>query len=1229
MKKTSHSKQHRLARAIGSRPVLVAGALVTVYLAGGLFGVPALLQWQLPKQAESRLGATLELGKVYFNPFTLALDMRDVSLRTRREGALLSADRLRIDFELSSLLHRAWTFADILLDQPTLNVELDKDGKLNLQPIIDALNAGPKREPGAPPRLLVQHLSLKNGVLNYVDQRLAQPLVAHLAPLSFEASDLTTIPSQTGSFRFSARSEAGETLNGGGSLGLQPLNASGSVDLAGLRMETLARALHSQLPWRKAAGGIALRGDWRFGMSGDALSGELDKLELKLAGFSLAEPKGTQPALTLDVARLFLPKATLGFAGGLQFHAAEPELSLGTTGIAVGGNSLQLPGAAFRGKALALQTGEKTALSLSDAALSLPRLQWKAGSGSVDAAAPALKLASLAMTFEHAGMALAAEAPALSMKSLSRQGAEGAIQLGAASLGARRLDARSRGREPFGVEAQGARLALADTAWRRARNADRLAALGNGSLDAARLKLSLPASGAQLSLNGVDAAIGKLLLNAPGANGELAHVDAASLRGGALDLAARRVDLGTLTLAGGAAALRLEKDGGFNWGALAAAPSTDKPASSAAAAPAAPAASATPAAPASAAPPWRVTAKTVALQRFSANLADARQTPAAALALDAIDASLSGIDTAATAPAQLRLSARAGAGSLSVNGGIGLADGAGELAIKASGLPLQPVQPYLAGIGRLALASGTLSADGRLKLAGKGREPMLAYAGSAALNGVAIDQTAPRQPFLAWKSMAANDMRLQLSPNRLYIGQLQLDGPVGELLIAQDGSVNVARVLAQDKAAKGELKAAPAAKPAAAQEAVDPFPVTISRLRIDNGTMTFADFSQQPQFSTRMRDLHGVMTGLSTVPGRRAQLQFDAGIGEYGEARISGSMNPFKPAYATDVRVDFRNVDLSALSPYVVRFAGYEVDSGTLSMDLRYRVEQSRLVGENSVVLDKVQLGKKVESKGALDIPLELALALLRDENGVVRIGVPVSGDLQNPQFSFGAVVRHALGNVLRNIVSAPFRALASLLKVGGGEALDSIDFDPGSAALAPPERQKLDRLAKALTQRPGVNLLVHPSLNREADAAALRSLALRRDVLTKIGVKLDAGEDPGPVNTAAPRVQRAIDALAAERLPDARNLKPPAGMAPDAWHDKLLERLAAVQPLPPDALATLQKHRGEAVRAALVSAAGLPADRVALAQPEEVDKLEEGEVATRLELAAGEQTQARAQPAQ
>jgi hypothetical protein len=1235
MNKDSHSKPNRFARVIGSRPVLVAGALVTVYLAGGLFGVPALLQWQLPKQAQSRLGATLELGKVYFNPFTLALDMRDINLRTRREGALLSADRLRIDFEMSSLFRRAWTFSDILLEQPMLTIELDKDGRLNLQPILDALKSPEDQKKGAPPRLLLQHLSLKNGSINYADQSLAQPLITHLYPLSLEMTDLTTLPSQSGSFRLSARSEAGEILAASGAIGLAPLSASGNLDLSGLKMQTIARALHRQLPWTQTAGSFALRSDWRLGMSGDALSGELEKLEFTLASLSLAAPKAKQPTFALESARLLLPKAQLGFAdGGVQLNAADPELSLGPASLAAGDSGLQAAGGAFSTQELMLASGAKTALTLKEATLSLARLQLKQAGASLDVTAPALKAAGFTVDQDGDALKLNADAPSFSIRGMERQGAEGGIRLGASSVAARSLEAGRRARQPFALQAQQARLTLAEAAWRRPRDRDPAATLAGGTLDAAALKLSLPDAGAQLTASGMQAGLNRLLLKDPRQNAELAHVDTASLREAALDLAARRFDLGTLSIAGGSASLRLEKDGGFNWSALAGAPQAASPGEAQPPAPAEPqpaaVAQARPGKPAAA--PWRVTARNIELKRFAANLADARQTPAAALTLDAIDASLTDVDTAGSAPAQLRLSAQAGAGRLALSGKLGLGDGAGDLALKADSLPLQPVQPYLAGIGRLALASGTLSADGRLRLAGKGTGPMLSYTGSAALNGVAVDQTAPREHFLSWKAMQAEDMRLQLSPNQLYIGQLRLDGPVGELLIAQDGSVNVAQVLQQDKAAKQEATAASAKQPPAAAEAkadgADSFPVTISRLRVTNGTLTFADFSQQPQFSTRMREFSGVMTGLSTVPGRRARLKFDARVADYGEARIEGSMNPFKPAYATDVRMDFRNVDLHALSPYVVRFAGYQVDSGTLSMDLHYQVKESRLVGDNRFVLDKVQLGKKVESEGALDLPLELALALLRDENGVINIGVPVSGDLQNPQFSFGAVVRHALGNVLRNIVSAPFRALASLLKFGGGEALDTINFDPGSASLSPPQRQKLDKLARALAQRPGVKLLVHPALNPQEDASALRALALRREVLTKIGVKLDAGEDPGPVNTASPRVQRAIAALAAERLPDARSLKPPAGMAADAWHDQLLERLVAVEPLAQDALAALQRERGEAVRAALTQQEGLGTERVALAQPEEADKLQDGEVPTRLELAAAQAGQGQGQAA-
>src|SRR5690349_20460753 len=132
MSKFLRVNHERFSRVAGSKPVLVAGALAVTDLAGGLFIVPAVLKWQLPEQAQARLGATLTLGNVYFNPLTLTLELNDISLRTAREGALLAADKLRADFELSSLFRRAWTFADIQLEQPALRIEFDKQGALNL-----------------------------------------------------------------------------------------------------------------------------------------------------------------------------------------------------------------------------------------------------------------------------------------------------------------------------------------------------------------------------------------------------------------------------------------------------------------------------------------------------------------------------------------------------------------------------------------------------------------------------------------------------------------------------------------------------------------------------------------------------------------------------------------------------------------------------------------------------------------------------------------------------------------------------------------------------------------------------------------------------------------------------------------------------------------------------------------------------------------------------------------
>ncbi|SMP53277.1 DUF748 domain-containing protein [Noviherbaspirillum suwonense] len=1216
MSKSISNLRHRFDRIAGSRPMLAVGTVAIAWLAGGLFGVPALLKWQLPQQAQRQLGATLTLGEVYFNPLTLALEVNDISLRTVREGTLLSAGKLRADLEMSGLFRRAWTLADIQLEQPMLRIEYDKQGALNLQPLLSALQKNPAPPDQPPARMLLQRLSIRNGRVDVVDQRLQQPLIARISPVTLDASDIGTLPDAAGKWTLAARSEAGEVLRAGGSLGLQPVALRGTLDLAGVQAGTLARALHRQVTLTDVAGTLGLHGEIDAALAGGALAATLDKVELTLAGLAL---KSGAAVIAVESGTLALAHAQLAQAeAGLQGRIADISLALGSSSLAQGATRLRFPEARYSSRALLLAPGSDNAYVLEESAMSLPQLALKQAGSDMALSAPAAKAGRLALKPLAGGFSMRADDAALTLAGMTRQEGAQKLRSGAAALDVRSASTRREGSAPLTVRLNAPKVSVAALNVSGAR-AEPLYGLAEGRGAAESVTLSLPASGPDALVDGLSATLRKLVANDARQPGELAHADSLELKGARLRLASRQLDLGSLTLADGAASVRFASDGSLNWTGPAASPAVASPAAPATTPSSVSTASTASTPPpdkapvaarrAPAAAPWRITADSIDLRNFSASYADARQQPPLAVDADNIVASVSALDTAGAAPARVALRAGVGGGTLQAQGSLQLQDYGGEFDIKAAGLPLKLAQPYITEAARLVLTGGTLSGAGKLRV-GNATGPKITYAGSASLDKVAIDETAPRQPFLSWDAISAANMRLALSPNRLEIGQLNIAGPVGKLIIAEDQTVNLSRVFRKSPA-PGAQKTAAASAPAKAADG-DPFPVSIARIRVDDGVLTFADFSQQPQFSTRMHDFEGVMTGLSSAPGSRAQMQFNAAIADYGDARISGAMNPFKPAYATDVRMNFRNVDLSQLTPYVVRFAGYRVTAGTLSSDLRYQVKEGRLVGDNRFVLNKVRLGEKVESPTAMDLPLKLALSLLEDENGIINIGVPVTGDLQNPQFSFGAVARRAIGTVLRNIVSAPFRALASLFG-GGGEKMDVIAFDPGSAELAPPEQQKLDKLAEALAKRPAVKLLVHPAVSAEQDEAALRSLAARRALLGRMGVKLAADEEPGPVDTAGPDVQKAIVALYRERFPGEAP-QPAADVTPEAWHAQLLDKLIAAQPLPQDALAALQKERGSMVREQLVKSS-LPESRIALGKPEQATGAQDGDIATRLEL--------------
>lgn len=618
-------------------------------------------------------------------------------------------------------------------------------------------------------------------------------------------------------------------------------------------------------------------------------------------------------------------------------------------------------------------------------------------------------------------------------------------------------------------------------------------------------------------------------------------------------------------------------------------------------------------------PDWRYRLDKLELTGFDVAFSDGTVAPVSKLALRDIALGVDGIsdDWRKAVPFKASFGVDGG-GSFDATGNIVPGVPSADIDFKLADLAIKPAQSYLSGFARLKIASGRLSTQGHASYGPEGA----AFNGGFSLRDLQLDEADTGNLFLAWKFLGGASV--DLTPAKLDIDELVLDGLDGKLIINKDKSLSFRRILTHAK---------PANQPG--QPASPGFLVNVDRLRFDRGEMDFADYSLSLPFGTRIVDLNGVISGLSNRRGARGQIELDGQVDDYGLARAVGQLNLRDPADFMDLKVIFRNIEMSRLTPYAATFAGRKIDSGKLSLDLEYRIKQRQLEGENKIVMDQLTLGERVDSPQAHDLPLDLAISILQDSDGRIDLGLPMSGSLDDPEFSFGALVWKAFTNVLSGIAGAPFRALGALF--GGGEKFENIVFDTGSAHLTPPEHEKLVRLAEALAKRPVLTISVH-GVYADTDRNALRDTELRLTVAHLSGQHVEEGEDPGPIATHQPKVRSALEKLFSDRFGSGelaalkegfRRANPGqleesvAGRAIAGlkglfrekrtlsdqevsalkgtdFYTVLFERLRNAIEIDEKKLLALAAMRGEATAAALKEA-GAPADRVALLSAEKV----------------------------
>lgn len=734
----------------------------------------------------------------------------------------------------------------------------------------------------------------------------------------------------------------------------------------------------------------------------------------------------------------------------------------------------------------------------------------------------------------------------------------------------------------------------------------------------------------------VNAALGPVRVQS--GSQQVAELRHAALVNAGMKLAENRIDIEALELNGAKATVTLDKKKNLNWADI-----LKK-------APGAPAA--TPARPGTA----NVSPVVVQLARLS--LADLEvdivdQLPAAPVKLDVAKGFVTlkdlSLDLDKAVPLEAGFALKQG-GRFDASGTVVPGRASGQLDVKLTALSLKPFAPYVNQFARLNLRSGTASTHGKLAFAQTKRGVKLDFRGGFAVDDLAITEEDTGDAFLGWKKLSSGSLDFRLGPNRLHMNELVALNPFGKVIIFEDKTINLQRILrSSDKppvVATG--KPAPSAQPAAA------FPLAIERLRIVGANAEFADLSLTPQFGTRMHDLGGVVTGLSTDPATTAQVELDGKVDDYGSARVRGSIQPFRATDFTDLTLAFRNLEMTRLTPYSGKFAGRRIDSGRLSVDLEYKIKDRQLAGENKFVVNKLKLGERVDSPDALHLPLDLAIALLEDSNGVIDLDLPVSGSLDDPQFSYGKIIWKAIVNVLTKLVTAPFRALGKLMGISA-EKMEAVNFDPGSSALMPPEQEKLKTLAEALAKRPALTLSLAPGYDPEADRRALQEQAMRMEAVAVAGIKLAPGEAPGPVDVNNYKIQtwledryaasagkedyqklrtsfrdknagaaaRVLESEMVERL--ARRFKTRDTGPISAFHAELLERLTRQAKIADEALLKLAQARGQVMHDALVKL-GLDASRVSVSEPIK-QTAKEKLVGSKLNLGADAKPKAEAAP--
>jgi len=1186
------------------KKLLIAAGVCAALLLFTITILPLIVRNKAVTALEETTGRKVRIEKVAINPFTLTVTVKGFALAEQDGGPFVAVGTVRTSLGMASIYKRALILSQVSLDAPALTFARLAANSYSFNDIIERLKAKPKKESTSPFLFSLNNISITNGSIDFLDRavdggrnhtvrnlNIAVPFISNIPYLVEKYTDphISAIVNNA-PFNFEGK--------------VKPLSKSMEtsvhVDLRQLKLPEYMAYLPVKPPVTLAAGSLTIDSELTYRIS------QNKKPELGITGLLRLDniavdlPTG-KPLLKLP---LFQVKAAglEAFARRFLFDAVTVEglelfVSRDNRGAWMFSKLLPGPAAAPAPK-LENTTGGSTAQKKTPPLVQIASFGLKGGVVHFTDAQPSggfkTDISGIDVTVKNISTASGTSAEyelSLIMDKEASLSSDGNFSLAPLTV--------DTSTELTGLKIQRGWPYLAQF----------LSSPVKGSVDAAAdarysKEDGLTVEQASLLATGLSARYG---------DKDGFDLSRFEIKDAGFSQKDNRAEIGEVKLASGTLSLSREADGSISLLSLLKKPQAGQHQQPAAADKTAAAGAAAPrpgGSPKSkqAAQGLKYVLKKLQVDRFTANFIDKKLSDKPRITLKNTSLSLTNLTGPVFRPSPLRFSSTLNKGTpLKASGTITPQPFRYTGSVSVGRLPLRDFEAYFPSNINVFILGGFADTSLNVDIALKDNKPTGSFKGTAGIRAFHAIDTVAEEDLLRWESLQLDGIQGSLEPFNLALKEIALNGVYSRIIIRKDGTLNLQNLIekpAAETTAKPQDKPSPppappaatAAPTGAAQQAPAPKKqIRIDAVTIQDGTLAFTDNHLPQHFATTFYNLGGRVSGLSSEEVKLADVDLRGNLENHSPLQITGQINPLRDDLFVDLKVAFRDIELSPVTPYSGTYLGYTVEKGKLYLDLKYRIDKKQLDASNTIFIDQFTFGEKVESDKATKLPVKLGLALLKDRKGEIHLDVPVTGRTDDPKFSIWRLVFQVLKNLMVKAVTSPFSLLSSMF--GGGQDFSAIQFDHGTSRLSSSEVQKLDALAKVLLDRPALKVELKGYVDREKDTEAYRRELLTRKLRNEKFLALakssglKEGQKADEIQVTAEETPALLKAVyRKEKFPKPRNM---LGMVKDLPPDEMRKLIITNTLVGETELQGLARERVVAVLQHLVSAGKIPAERV------------------------------------